>query len=75
MQGFPGKHKLGLVGVQRFDIFGVVIECLAVTEGGFTPVRFGLKHGQTQHQRTEKRLVENQLGARGGEFLFPDPVS
>jgi hypothetical protein len=70
VQRLVGEHELRLVHRQAIDIVGVVVKGARVSGHGLAPLRVGLHHRQAQHQRPEKRLVQDQLGARGTQFRF-----
>ena len=70
VQGLVRQHELGLRHRQGVDVIGVVIELARVGGGGRAPVRIGRSQRQAQHQCAEERLVQDQLGARGGQLGF-----
>ncbi len=65
VQCLVGEHELGLGQGQGIDVFRIVVEVPGIGARGPAPVGVGFRHGQAQHQRAEKRLVQDQARACG----------
>ena len=70
VQRLVGEDELGLFQAQGVDVVGVVIEAAGVRCGSLAPLRIGGDHRQSQRQRAEERLVQNQPGAGRSQLGF-----
>ena len=68
MQRLMTEHKLTFSDIDRIDVRAVVIERASIGRGGLTPRRLPLDQRKAKHQGSEKRMVEDQARAGGGEL-------
>jgi len=70
VQRLVRQRKLGLFQSKTVDIGGIVVEGACIGADSRAPLRVCCLHGHAQHQRPEKRTIQDQPGASRTEFGF-----
>ena len=70
VQRLVREREFGLLEGQRLNVVAVVVKRFGVGGSGATPLGISLDERQAQRQGAEKWPVDDEPGARGGEFGF-----